>query len=300
MTLMRRALLLVSSLITTIVAILVPGCAQNQDAIQIGTTKAGLFLLPMEYRALHPRLEETLGKQVRFVSQPNGNAIGIQLTQGAAHYGLLSCKEYLEIEDPKGIQLLATAINPVGKPARRAFLVARNGTNINTVAECKGRRVAFGTHKDLLTDIAVQKVFQSAGLSLKDLDPEVLTPPPLAFEQRLYLKDDAYKTIQADLTVPVGVIDEVQFAGMKETGGNLITGPSRDQYKILAETRAIPEMLVVAGPNADPAMTEKLTHFLLEEVKGDAMICSQLGVRGFTTADPAAYESVRQWLAAGS
>lgn len=274
------------------------GCApRNEDTIQIATTKAGLFLLPMEYRALHARLEQTLDRPIRFIVQPNGAAIGQQLAQGNAHYAILSCQEFLDIEDPGGCQLLATAVNANGSTVRKALIIGRASGPVSTIADCKGKRFAFGARNDLLTDVAVRRALQEGGLPPKELLTELL-PPPFAFDGRLYLRDDVPAKVMADLTVPAGVIDEVQFRALKESGGNLILGPSRDQFKIIGETRAIPETTFVAGPKADPAVTEKLTDFLLNRVKTDPDICAQMGVVGFAPADPAIYESVRRWLAA--
>ncbi|MEE8386118.1 MAG: PhnD/SsuA/transferrin family substrate-binding protein, partial [Dehalococcoidia bacterium] len=186
-------------------------------------------------------------------------------------------------------------VNESGKTSRKAYLVLKAGSHVKTVADCRGKRFAFGTHGDLLTDVAARRALESAGVPTKDILLELL-PPPLAFEGRLYLKNDTAKTIVNDITVNAGVIDEIAYEKMPRTGGNFITGPSRDQFKIVGQTSPIPEIVVVAGPAADPELTAKLKEYLLTEVKDDQMVCQQLGLQGFAPPDREAYEAVGKLL----
>ncbi|MFQ5423738.1 MAG: phosphate/phosphite/phosphonate ABC transporter substrate-binding protein [Phycisphaerae bacterium] len=274
------------------------GAAADRGVVQIGSTKAGLFGLPPEYLALHPRLEAVFEHRVRFSAQPDGIALGQQLEQGQISFAIMSCSEYAQVVDPTRLKLLASAVNTAGKTSRKAFLVAKADYNIKSIADCKGRRFAFGAHGDLLTDLAAQAALEKGGVSVKDLLSELvlLTPPPFAFEGRLYRGKGVATTILADITVNAGVIDEIDYAAMPDAGGNFITGPSKDLFVKLGETRTIPERVVVAGPNVDQDATAKLTDFLVNKVKDDPNICRQLGVAGFAPADRAAYDHVRQWL----
>jgi ABC-type phosphate/phosphonate transport system substrate-binding protein len=277
------------------------GCAQTAGApadgkmVQIGSTKAGFLGMPAEYRALHPRLEECFGQMVGFQAQPDGAALGKQLELGNISYALMSAGEYGSLKDPDKLTLVAAGINSLGKSSHKAYLVVKAGSHVKTIADCEGKRFAFGSYGDLLTDTAARNALEQDGVPVKKLLSELvlLTPPPLALEGRLYLKDDAAKTIAYDPTVNAGVIDEVIYARMPDTGGNLITGPSKDQFVIVGETVAVPEMVVVAGPAADSAMTAKLKGFLIDKVKDDKMICEQLGIKGFAEPDKAAYDAVR-------
>lgn len=274
------------------------GCAekgagvQDRKTVQIGTTKADLFGMPAEYRALHPRLEECFGCPVRFHSQPDGAALGKQIELGNVAYAIMSAGEYAAVPNPSTLTLLASGVNALGKTSRKAYLVVKAGSHVKAVSDCAGKRFAFGTYGDLLTDYAARQALENAGVPVKKLLFE-LVPPPLNLEGRLYLKGDAAKTIAFDLTVNAGVIDEVTYSQMPEKGGNLITGPSRDQFAIAGETLPIPELVVVAGPSADPVMTARLRTLLLEKVKDDKLICEQLGVQGFAEPDQAAYDAVR-------
>lgn len=272
------------------------GGSMKQSMVAIGTTKPDLFGLPAEYRALHPALESALGKPVRFNAQPNGNAIGRQLEMGNMAYAMLSAAEYAAMPDSSKVTLIASAMNTLGKTSRQAHIIARATDNrFKAISDCSDKRFAFGTYGDALTDVVARKTLESNGVPMKKILPELL-PPPLAMEGRLYA-NNAASAITLDLTVNAGVIDEIMWNKMPASGGNPLTGPSKDQFKIIGETAALPEMVFVAGPSADPAMTEKLKDFLLNKAKDDKKLCEQLGVTGFAQPDKSAYDAAASMLA---
>jgi len=279
---------------------LLTGCGPDTKGgkfVQIGSTKAGLFGMPAEYRALHPRLESALGSQVQFNAQPSGAAIGQQLDLGNIQYAMLTCKEYADLEDTSKIKVLAAAVNPLGKTSRKAFIVSKKSdARIQSIADVKDKRFAFGTYGDVLTDKATKRALDKGGCPPKDILFD-LFPPPFGILGRLYMGNDACKTVSFDATVNVGVVDEVVYAGLPASGGNFIVGPSQDLLTKIGETEEIPEFAFVAGPSADPATTAKLVDYLTTEAKDDKAVCEQLGIKGFAAADASAYEAVRAWLA---
>lgn len=291
------ALGLLSFVLLSSVACQQDAAIQDRGAIvQIASTKASYFGLPPAYRALHPLLESSLGEAVRFRSQPGGEAIGQQMAHGGVDYAILTASEYAAIEEPDTLTLVASGVNKLGKSGRKAYIVVKAQSHVKTIADFKDKRFAFGTHADLLTDFAAQAAIEKGGVPVKQLLLEIL-PPPMAFDGRLYLKGDVPKTIANDVTVNAGVIDEVVYESLPDTGGNFITGPSKDQFEIVGETVVVPEILVVAAPSADPAITQKLKACLLNEVKDDGLVCEQLGIAGFAEPDKAAYDAVRELVA---
>jgi len=270
--------------------------AMRQQAVAIGTTKADLFGVPAEYRALHVGLEKCLGRPVWFNTQHDGASIYAQMEMGNVPFAILSAAEYASIPDPSKLNLLASGVNAAGRTTRKAFIVVRaTDDRFRTISDCAGKRFAFGTYGDVLTDLAARDALARSGVPLNKLLPELL-PPPFAMEGRLYVQNDAAMKIALDLTVNAGVIDEIVYTKMPDSGGNPITGPSKDQFRILGETAAIPEILVVAGPGADPEMARKLQDYLISEVKQDPKACQELGLIGFAPPDRAACESVRRLI----
>ncbi|HWL94552.1 MAG TPA: PhnD/SsuA/transferrin family substrate-binding protein [Phycisphaerae bacterium] len=279
-------------------AIACTGCqhepsSEHGEVVQIGTTRADLFGIPKEYRAMHPRLESLMGAPVVFRSQPSGEAIAEQMRQGEIEYGFFTAEEFATAGDVSQLRPVAMATNTVGKTARKAHIVIKAGSHLKGIEDCKHKRFGFGKYKAVLTDRAARVALEEAGVSIGELLPEVVTPPPLGMEGRLYLGNDVAKTMVADPTVNAGVIDEVRLAKMKETGGNFIAGPSKDQFTIVAETIEVPEMVVVAGPKANPQLTEKLRQYLLNDVRQDARICKDMDISGFAAPKMDLYDGVR-------
>ena len=277
------------------------GCQQSategdlKGMVSIGTTKADLFGMPAEYRALHAALEHELGRPVRFNPQGNGAAIGHQLEQGNMNYAILTAAEYAALPDSAKVTLVAAGINGMGKSSRVAYFIARSSDNrFKSISDCADKRFAFGSYGDPLTDVAARKTLESNGVPMKKILLEVL-PPPLSMEGRLYA-NNAASAISLDLTVNAGVIDEAMWNKLPDTGGNPLTGPSKDQFRIIGQTPPIPEMVIVAGPSADAGMTAKLKEFLLHGAKNDKKLCEQLNVTGFAEPDKAAYDSAASMI----
>ena len=272
------------------------GC-QKQNAVQIASTKLDIFGVPAEYRAMHMALEKRFNSPVLFSAQPSGMAIGMQLEQGNIPFAILTANEYAEIEDPSKLKLLATAVNEAGKTSRRGHIVVKAKSHLKVIKDCEGKRFAFGKHHDLLSDYAARDALVKAGVPLDKILPELVpTTIALPIEGRLYCGDSVPGLVVWDPLINAGVIDEIAFSKLPETGGNPITGVSRDQFEIVGETAEVPEMVVVAGPGADPEKTELLKSYLLNDAKNDEALCKQLGIQGFAPADPAAYAATRSLI----
>src|SRR5262249_13794380 len=146
----------------------------KMQEVQICTTKVDLLGVPAEYRALHPRLEETFGKAVRFNPQPNGEAIAQQLAMGDVKFAIISAQDYVEMSDPSKIVFIATGVNELGQTSHKALIVARaSDQRFKTVSDCAGKRFAFGTYHDVLTDYAARNALVSGGVPMNKLLPEI-------------------------------------------------------------------------------------------------------------------------------
>lgn len=279
------------------IAVLATGCAPKQsgEVVQFGTTKASLIGPPLEYRALAPRLEDTFERPVVFRAQPDGAAIGTQLNLGEIPFAIMTARELCQAENRSKLTMIATAINSAGRTQRKAFIVARAGSSIAGMADLSGKRFAYGTRGDLLTDFAVRAALDKGGLPPTKLVTEIL-PPPIAYNGRLYAGREAPNKVAIPLlrgdVIPISaaVIDELQYEALPDTGGNVITGPAKDDFNIIGETVSVPEMVVVAGPGADAAQTAALTDYLLNKAGSDKNVCEQLGIKGFSAPDKSSYD----------
>ena len=278
-------------------ALAAAGCApaRQGEAVRIGTTRASMFGPPAEYRALALRLEDVFERPVVFHAQPDGAAIGTQLSLGEMPFAILSAREFCGIQDRTGVTMLASAKNSLGRTSRKALIVSRSGSELAELTDLKGKRFAFGTRGDLLTDLAVRAAFDKAGMPASALMTELL-PPPVAYGGRLYAGGEAANKVAMPIlrgdVIPIsaGVIDEVAFAALPDTGGNIITGPAKDDFHIMGETAPVPELIVVAGPGAETALTAAMKTYLLDKAGADADVRSQMGISGFAAVDRDSYD----------
>ncbi len=266
----------------------------GRPTIHIGTTRVGtLTLLPAEFYALQPELEKLFDQPVVFDSQFSGTMIGKQLAAGHLDFAFLSPREYAEIPEDTRMSLLATALNRGGKPAREALLIASAKSDVQGPADCRGKRFAFGPANDLLLDRAARDALRKAGVGPADLAREL---PPLSMTGRLNVlggSPEIAKLVAFDALIPCGVIDEITYHALPETGGSLLAGPSRDMLRVIGRTEAVPEMVVVAGSRTDPAKVGMLQQFLIERVRNLPTVCKQMDVTGFEKAEPEAYAAAR-------
>jgi ABC-type phosphate/phosphonate transport system substrate-binding protein len=266
----------------------------GKPAVHVGSTKIGAVLLPAEFRALHPELEKLFNQPVVFDPYLNGEMIGKQLDGGYIQFAVLTAREYAETPVDSKAELVASGLNSDGKPARKGLIIAKASSNLQTVADCKGQRFAFGPANDLLLDNAARAALEKAGVTPADLKKEL---PPLSLDGRLHCPfgaADVAKNVAFDGGIACGVIDEMTWNAMPATGGSILAGASKDQLRVIGETEAVAELVVVASPKTDPAKVQLLREYLLSGVKSNPEVCKQMGVSGFGAADSTLYSDARK------
>jgi len=290
-----RALLLLS-------VAAVAGCQARvpfQRSIHVGSTKApviGLIFVPADYLALQPKLESLFGGPVLFDPALGAEDIAQHLEQGDWQFGIFSAGEYAGIADKPGLAPVAMAMGEHGQTTMKAFIVAARNSSVKSMADCKGKRFAFGPAGDLLYDHAARESLTSAGVPASELTREVLPPHLVSGRLNLSSGMEIAKVVAFDVTVPAGVVDEVTFAALPETGGSLIAGPSKDQFTLIGGTQSVPGPIVVASTKASPEDVEKLRSFLTLNVANDPMICKQMKVKGFVDPDLNAYAAAARLI----
>ncbi len=268
----------------------------SKPSIHVASTRVGAFLLPAEYRALHPELEKLFNQPVVFDPYISGADIGKQLASGRAQFAVLTAREFADIPTTTKLEMVAAGQNSTGKVARQGLIVAKSSSPIQTIAECKGQRFCFGPKGELLLDYAALATLEANGVQPSDLKKEL---PPLSLDGRLHSlggSADVAKLVAFDGGISCGVVDEVTFNSLPDSGGSLLSGPSKDQLRVLGKTEAVPEIVVVASPQTDPAKVQLLREYLLTRAKNNAEVCSQMGVTSFAAADETLYADARKLL----
>ena len=270
-----------------------------KPGIHIGSTRIGLFLLPADFYALHPKLEHLFNAPVLFDPDVSGEAIAQHLVAGRRHFGILSGGEFASIKDPQKLEIVAVAIGDDGSPTHKGLIIASTKSGVASIADLKGKRFAFGPGGDLTMDVAARAALRDGGVSESDLAREIPIPP-VSFSPQLHLASglDVAKAVAFDAGIPAGAVDQGTFDKLPATGGNFLAGPSRDMYTVLGETQPMPGMVVVSGPKTDAVFVQKMRAFLLERVKPatEPDICKQLKVAGFVNPESDLFKTARAMI----
>lgn len=219
-------------------------------------------------------LERHLDKPVQ-MSEMEPFQLAAHLQSGRIDFALLPAGDYLSITDEFGDCGKVIAISRGNE--RRGLIVVRADSSIQSIAELEGKRFAFGPAGDPVLDLGAKEALRQAGLDPEKLQKE-LVPVPGTFQHHISANESAYEVVYG-IGTEAGVIEKGDYEHYPEKGGSLLFRRfSKDNFRVLGETapyrvETLPDGPVVAAPDADPALIEKVTDFLFEaeQKQPDAM-----------------------------
>ncbi|MFQ4143597.1 sulfonate ABC transporter substrate-binding protein [Chlorogloeopsis sp. ULAP02] len=150
--------------------------ANNQSTargitVNIGYQKAATVLNALKNRGSLEQALAASGASVRWTEFPAGPPMLEAMNAGSIDFGYTGESPPI-FAQAAGVPLLYVAYDP-WSPKAEAIIVPKNSA-IKTVAELKGKRVAFA--KGSNTNYLVVKAVESAGLKYSDIQPAYLTP----------------------------------------------------------------------------------------------------------------------------
>ena len=166
MTLSRRALITA--------AILAPSAARAAVPLRIGYQKNGALLILKQQRGLEPVLAPA-GVAVEWFEFSSGPPMLEALNAGGIDFAATGDTPPI-FAQAAGTDLLYVAYQPV--PGRNSAILVRDDGPIRTLADLKGRRVAF-TKGSSAHNVVIQ-VLRRAGLDYRDITPAFLAPADAA------------------------------------------------------------------------------------------------------------------------
>ncbi|PKL96545.1 MAG: phosphonate ABC transporter substrate-binding protein [Gammaproteobacteria bacterium HGW-Gammaproteobacteria-7] len=221
--------------------------------------------------ALTNHLALTTHLNVRFRPSPNLGSAVDDLGTGQTQIAYLTPVAYIEARRKYGaVPLVAPTAG--GRPHFALVIGVKAGSGINTPAELKGKRFAFGDEKALLQRAAVES------MALKSSD----------FSSFAYLKhyDNIAKAVLA------GDFD-----------GGILKDSIADEFKgrgitVIGSTPPLPSYIFAVHPGMPMAVRNQLRDALLALNKSTPERAATLeafdkGYDGFVVVDDAAYDSVR-------
>lgn len=256
------------------------------NAMRVGTTCSHVFLLQNPpWNDLQRGLSEHLERPVQFASAKPFQ-IRSQLGTGRLSFALVDVADYGEITSQDVSTLLLAGISAEGESTRVGLMITPANSKVEGTADISGKRFAFGPRLDPVLHVAALELLGSEGIAPDDLAIELTIP----FGHYGNSVEIARALLMAKVfPIAAGVVQEADFHSWPEHGGNWLQ-PSQDQFRVLGQTRPVPQLCWVASNKAEPALVARVKGFLLEQTESNPKRFAPLGLSGFAEPELKLYE----------
>ncbi|RJQ78256.1 MAG: phosphate/phosphite/phosphonate ABC transporter substrate-binding protein [Desulfobacteraceae bacterium] len=254
-------------------AMMLTGTAGAQTSLVFGVHpfKAPDELAKM-FRPLIDYLQKETGSTISFRTAKDYDASLAALVAGDIHISYLGPSLYaIATEKHAGkIQLLGTVVNKSGTPTFKGVIIAKDGSAINSLADLKGKKFAFGDRESTLSCYMPAYMLMQAGVF-----------DSLVEHKFLGSHDNVAKAVS------MGVFDG---GGLQPSVAEKYVGQG---VKIIAESAPVYEHVLVVSANVDQETIKKLQDAVLA-LKDPAVLDPLMkGMTGFVTTRPEDYDNLR-------
>lgn len=275
---------------------------QMKEPIRIGVTRVQINPVQVPWDGLRADLKKKLGRDLQFVCyQPF--QMRTQLEKGYLDLAILSATEYAQIGRNQTCTLLAKPINTLGLTSRHGLIITRKNSKLQTLADLKFQRFAFGPAGSATTDLAAAYAFMKAGLEPADIPRELL---PIPMTRRHHMNSfEVAKAVAYEPLMEAGVVDSVAWATWPEKNRSptlactpiplVLQSVTRDLFRVIAETATLPEGPIVASKKADPALVAAVTKYLLSDAIPDKAL-TPMEWQGFVAVEDGEYDQAAQMV----
>ena len=207
------------------------------------------------------------------------SCFAFQASQGLANgwyaMAIVTPAQYAALPPAGRSRVLAVPADRKGRAMRSAVLVVPARSAARTVADLRGKVVAFGPADDSRMHHAALQFLGASGIARSDLSLEVLPVP------------GSLKHFPNSKAVAQSVLNESSFAGfVDESFWDEIPEASsksdvlaRSQFRVLGRTAELPDHLLLASTMLDAPTSERIQRSFLElgERKPDVARSLQIG-----------------------
>lgn len=302
---LRKPWLNVATLQFIAVLLALTGCNQREEATKVDLTetvaqvdmvraplKPGEFrfgfdlrLSPQEdsrqYQPFLDYLEKATGYKFRLHFVRKDLSVAEQLGNGAVQFAFTGAVNSIKAQASHGDIPIARGLNKEGKPSYRAMIVVAPNSPIKTLAELRGKRMAFGNINSTQGHAIPRIMLQEAGIDLRDL------------------AEYSYTGSHRDCASAV-IAGKADACGMQDTMAESLS--SEKLLRILSVSRAYPSSGITASREVPPEVIEKVRRALLafepqgRDAQGLYNWDKTEMPRGFIAASPNDYAELRDWL----
>lgn len=196
------------------------------------------------FRPLAAEIEKATGRRVEIRTARDFTAFWHEV--GTLRYDLVHLNQLQYIKAQRQYGYRAVAKNEEhGKSTVRGAVIARSDSGIATLADLKGKRVAFGGDRNAVVSYLIPSaLLRQAGLAAGDYE-EVFTRNPMN-------------------AVVVTYIGEADASGANSlaTRPGFVTGVDAEKLRILAQSEPLPHLPWAVSPRLTPALATQLQNVL--------------------------------------
>lgn len=227
-------------------------------------------------------LSDQLGVEVNgFVTFDHAAAVEA-LRNGDADISFMGALPFVLAEDQIGAVPLLSEVYR-GYPSYSGRVFVRRDSGINTLADLRGRDIAFADPVSESGYIYPLDLFVREGLFTGARDAG-------QFFGRTFFAGGYQQAMQA---MANGLVDA---AGASQYADLLLTPAQQAEIKFIGESEQIPSHAVIARPGLDADLQERFTAIMLSlnEPENQHLLAYLYGPEGYIKADPASYDGVRE------
>lgn len=226
-------------------------------------------------------LSEQMGLPVSgFVTFDHAAAVEA-LRNGDADISFMGALPFVLAEDQIGAVPLLSEVYR-GQPSYAGRIFVRRDSGIETLADLKGRDIAFADPVSESGYLYPLDLFVQEGLISGAGDAD-------EFFGRKFFAGGYQQAMQA---MANGLVDA---AGASQYADLLLTPEQQAEVKVLAESEQIPSHAIIARPDLDAALQAKFIKVMLSlnEAENRHLLAYLYGPDGYVPADPGVYQGVR-------
>ncbi len=227
-------------------------------------------------------LSEQMGVPVTgFVTFDHAAAVEA-LRNGDADISFMGALPFVLAEDQLGAVPLLSEVYR-GQPSYSGRVFVRKDSGIETLADLKGRDIAFSDPVSESGYIYPLDLFVREGLISSAADAD-------SFFGRKFFAGGYQQAMQA---MANGLVDA---AGASQYADLFLTPDQQAEVKVLAESEQIPSHAVIARPGLEGGLRARFTKVMLSlnNPENRYLLAYLYGPDGYIAADPEVYEGVRE------
>lgn len=221
-------------------------------------------------------LESTLGKEVELIVTTDYSSMIEAMRFGRIDLGYFGPLSYVMAKSKSEIEPFAAMIVD-GKPTYRSIIIANAESGVESYADIKGKKMAYGDRASTSSHLIPKTVLlESAGLAA-DMD----------YEAHFVGTHDAVAVNVANGNADAGGLSEVIFEHVMDRG--LI---DRDKVRILGHSAEFPQYPWAMRSNLNPELKQKIRDAFINIT--DEEILNNLKAEGFAAVTDSDYDVIRK------